>query len=156
MPFATYEENTEMQQLYCGSYDIYGEFRRKLGDDSNPGFCFAFRIEYKHDSETYGLIEDINTMAFILELDEVKQIIRELQYMYDNLRGQCIIEEREDVSFLKLYFVGRFLKLKGKFSGEADAHLFGENLYWDKYDGGIDVDQTIFLPFINLFRSAIK
>lgn len=145
-----------MQQLYCGLYNIYGELRRKIGNDGSPGFCFAFRIDYKYDNKIYGLMERVNTIAFILELEDVKQIIRDLKYMYDNLRGQCIIQGREDESFMELYFVGRFLKLKGKISGWCDTYLFGEDSGWSEYEGGIDVDQTILLPLINIFKSAIK
>lgn len=145
-----------MQLLYSGSYSIYGEFRRKGVAYGSQFFCFAFKIDGSRDTEGYGLIECVNTIAFILGLDEVKEIIQELQHLYDNLSGQCTIQESEDVHFMELYFDGRFLKLKGKISGFHDMYLFGENPDWNDFDRGIDVDQTILLPLINLFKSAIN
>ncbi|HIT77179.1 MAG TPA: hypothetical protein IAD47_00110 [Candidatus Limihabitans stercoravium] len=145
-----------MQLLYSGSYSIYGELRRKSVAYGRQYFCFAFKIDGSRDTEGYGLIECVNTIAFILKLDEVKEIIQELQHLYDNLSGQCTIQESEDVDFMELYFDGRFLKLKGKISGFHDMYLFGENPDWNDFDRGIDVDQTILLPLINLFKSAIN
>lgn len=124
-----------------------------------------YRELYKSSSiKLYGAVEDYGAYAFRAELDGClfsglnfgfsgaalfyfypngqEEYCKKLCHMYDSLEGDCLIQDCEFGNEIRLYFVGRQLKIDGKFDG-------GEQLL--KFSG--DVDQTIIPRIISLLQT---
>ena len=116
---------------------------------------YLFRVELLQKNE-YGLDLGFSGVGlFVVDFPEIEKYCILLEKMYETLKGECTIQDHEFGNIIKLYFVGRNLKINGRLYDGTNTFLFGQ-YGGGSDDDGVNIDQTIIPQIISVLKSDNK